>query len=121
MRIGKNHYKKEFIMNIKTHLIFGLSMAFAFPLFAADKIIIKDPGEPIVIQKSANGNVYTVPQNFRAGNGSYYYVNLDGTKTVCYTNPPAELKTVASNVIQVTVGGSQVPWTCFDSSNFDIQ
>lgn len=118
-------YKKEFVMKIKTNMIIGLSLALTFPMASyavASKIVIT--GQPVIVQK--NGDVYTLPNDYKA-TGTYNYVTLDGTQTVCYTTPPDELTTITpapkATKISVNVSGSNVEWSCyqFDNTYFEVK
>lgn len=82
----------------------------------ATKIVIT--GEPIVLQKQ--GDVYYVPNDYKSTT-SYYYVNLDGTRQVCYLDKQPELSALNTSTLQVNYNGSALSWVCYplDTNYFE--
>ncbi len=91
-------------------------MALSFPLFA-DKVVIT--GEPVTLEQQ--GSVYVTPKGY-VSKTSYHYVNVDGTKRVCYLEKQTTLTSLDPVVLDVTVDGHSAKWTCysFDETYFEV-
>ncbi|MGQ3890035.1 hypothetical protein ACQUW5_13520 [Legionella sp. CNM-1927-20] len=111
------------LKNIISLIVLGVS----FSASAADRVVIT--GEPIVLQQSGSGDaiVYTLPADAAVTTTSsattYHYVTVNGTNRVCYTSTQPNLGNIDMVTINVSVGGTTVPWYCYaaDTTVFDIQ
>ncbi len=87
-------------------IIFSLIMLNAVSY--ASKIVIT--GQPIILEKQ--GDVYYVPNDYKSTT-TYYYVNLNGTRQVCYIDKQPELSALNASTLEVNYNGSELTWVCY--------
>lgn len=82
----------------------------------ADKVVIK--GEPVVVEK--RGDVYYVPEDYRA-TADYYYVTVDGARKVCYAERQPNIS-LEVTPLSVDIGGKRAVWNCYtyDETYFTV-
>jgi len=104
------------MMKIITSAVSLALMAASFQTFA-DKIVIT--GEPVILEQQ--GSVYTLPKDYTTTE-SYYYVSMNGTKSVCYLEKQTTLTSLNATVVSVNVNGQPVQWNCYpvDETYFQV-
>lgn len=103
-------------MKIITTAVSLALMAASFQTFA-DKIVIT--GQPVILEQQ--GEVYVLPKDYTTTE-SYYYVSMNGTKSVCYLEKQPTLSSLNASMINVNVNGQQVQWNCYpvDETYFQV-
>ncbi|QMT60876.1 hypothetical protein [Legionella sp. PC997] len=103
---------------MKKLFLFIFSLTMINVVSHASKIVIT--GTPIFLEKQ--GDVYYVPNDYKSTK-SYYYVNLNGARQVCYMDKQPELSALNHTTLEVNYIGSTLSWICYplDTNYFETR
>ena len=117
----KNTNSKE--MNMKKILFSIIAVTFIIfsQIAAADKVIVKVPGEPVQVRQDGGAYVLVTPNTSVNATAGTYYFSAGDKRMICFTKENAHLLGVEVLTFNLSVGQTEKLYCTNNLDQFDIQ